>query len=192
MATKGALPTKEQRRYKARPYNIRRGLAAGFLKIDDNELRVNLGSNVFVGGGAILRVDDEPLVSLGLNEQGGVALSVMLYDEQDRPILSIERNEWVSGDIFPWDISASYQKLTIRKKRSSIALALDVRKSPMQLRAELWKSGHLISISPSTMKVDRKPTMLTIKSSTFVGRGISVQTKPNLEIDVGSSVEIPR
>ncbi len=192
MATKGAMPIQEQRRYKARPYNIRRGFAAGFLRIYGNALRVGLGSNVFIGGGAIIQVDEEPLVSLGLNEQGGVDLDVKLRDEQDSLILSIERNEWLSGDVKPWDISASYQKLIIRKKRGSISLGIDVRKSPMQLRAEFWKSGHLISISPSTIRVNRKPAVLTIRGSTFVRRGISLQTKPNLEISVGTSAEVPK
>lgn len=48
-ATVGAMPEKEQRSFKANPYNIERDYVEGMLKINQNILIVELGNVQFIG-----------------------------------------------------------------------------------------------------------------------------------------------
>lgn len=77
------------------------------------------------------------MIALELNEVGSLDLLLKLYDRSDALQLSIERNEWVSGNPTPWDIQANYQCLTVRRRRGEVALKLDCRRSPLQLSVSL-------------------------------------------------------
>jgi len=103
-ATLGAMPETEQRYYKANPYNQIKDLAEGSLKILQSTLAMQLGSNPVVGDGIILKVDDFPLLELGLSDEKIVQVTVSLYDQSDTLLALIERNEWITGDPLPWDL----------------------------------------------------------------------------------------
>jgi hypothetical protein len=101
-----------------------------------------------------------------------------LYDQQDRLILLIENNEWLSGNPSPWDIDASYQKLEIREKKGQIALDLNLKETPIRLRARLWWKGHMISISPLSLRVDRTALDTQFVGCVFQRYCISFRTVP--------------
>lgn len=183
-ATQGAMSIVEQRRYKAQPYNIKRGYAKGVLKVNEQRLIVSAGNNKFVGGGPLIKVDGEELISFQLGVANDLKVSLKLYDEQDDLLVSIQCNEWMSGENKAWDIEFGYQRLRARKKKGSIDLSIDLRKSPVVLRANLWRKGKLISISPEMIRVDRQQTNWNFIGSTFVGSYISIQTFPQVYVTV--------
>ncbi len=49
----------------------------------------------------------------------------------------IENNEWISGDHMPWDLESSFQWLKIRHRLRNIALEIDAKKTPIEIRADL-------------------------------------------------------
>jgi hypothetical protein len=78
VATLGAMPEEEQRRYKADPYNRRHGIVEGILRTFQPALVLALGSNYFFGDGTILEVDTTPLLQLHMGPERTVELSVEL------------------------------------------------------------------------------------------------------------------
>jgi hypothetical protein len=183
-ANKGAITLDEQRRLKSNPNNVERGHASGLLTINEKPLQLNMGSNIFIGEGTSIKVDNESLVTLDFNQTSGVELTLKVYDQQNSLILLINKNEWVSGDPIPWDIEASYQHLKIRKKKGLIALDLNLQQTPVYIKANLWWKGHLILISPSILRMDRNELDCQFIGCTFYGSSLSFHTtpKPKLEI----------
>jgi len=175
--TKGAILEPEQRSWKAKPFNIERGYVDGQLKINQSYCAVACGSCLMVNDGTQVRIDGEPLLSLSLDE-GRVQLSLTLYDEHDAP-LAIIQNEWVSGDPSVWDLEATYQRLTVRRKAGDVRLRLNVAAEPMRLRAQLHKNGHLEDISPQGIFVNSLeaagPSM-AMEGVCFVAMRIDVDT----------------
>ena len=166
-ATKGAMTEKEQRVHKANLYNIQRGLASGQFKINQDLCAIECSTILMRANGTMFRVDGEPLLGLELNSNGGLDLSVILFDKDNNKIATIDHNEWVTeSDFMPWDIESDFQYLKIRQKAGDIRLEIDARTEPVQLRADLWAKGHLIKIGPSE---------LFFKSAMFVFQNFIIQ-----------------
>lgn len=183
-ANNGAITIDEQRRLKSNPYNVKRGYAAGLLTVNHKTLQLIMGSNTFIGGGSIIQADKEGLVALDLNAQGSVDLTVKLYNQPGQQILLINKNEWLSGSLAPWDIEASYQKLKVREKRRRIAIDLDLKKTPARIQAHLWCKGHLISILPSSLRMDRNELDCQFVNCVFRRYGLSFHTFPEPAIEI--------
>jgi hypothetical protein len=81
--TTGKVSQDEQREWKANPINIQEGYASGKLRIDREELAVNLGGNRFVETPVLLRINDEDIITVKHSEQGRLLISMRCYDEQD-------------------------------------------------------------------------------------------------------------
>jgi uncharacterized CHY-type Zn-finger protein len=187
-ATHGAMTEKEQRQYKSQPYNRKRGYAKGMLKLNDGQLVINVGKNYFVGGGSIIQVDGRDIIRLDLNSEGSLELSAYLYDEQDNLMVSIVRNEWISGSIEAWDIEFKYRLLRIRKRIKSVDLTIDARKNPTEIRANLWRKGHLISVDPNILRVDREGLDCGFVGCTFQRNCIDFRTQPDIHINIKPNV----
>jgi len=183
-ATSGALTPERQRYYKAHPFNFERGFARGLLTINESKLHVALGGNEFTGGGHLIVVDEQPLITLEMNEFGGLDLSLKLYDVSNNLLLQISQNEWLSGDPLPWDILASYQVLTVRQKKGKVALDLDCRKCPIELKGSLWWGGRLIRIGPSSLSVDQTELNTVFAGCTFERTCLSLQTSPQPKVKI--------
>jgi len=149
MATNGALTVAEQRRFKARPHNVRKGYAAGFLKLPSSCPALNLGGTVFVNDGTVLAFRDRPVLSVGTNEDGGLEVSVLLEDEAGRTLALIEKNEWITGDPNIWDLQAGYKWMKLRQKKGKIVLEIDGGQWPIMVRAHLWGEGRQIFVGPN-------------------------------------------
>jgi hypothetical protein len=154
-ATKHAMPEVEQRRFKAKPQNIERGLVDGKLAIKQDYCALEVGSVMVVGEGPFIKIDGEDILALYLGERN-FEISVTLYDETDTMLLHIDRNEWISGDPLPWDIEADWQRLTLRERYRRISLSLDATKIPMQARGQLWRSGKHIGFGASDISIGGK------------------------------------
>ena len=146
-ATVGAMTKEEQQYYKLHPFNIRRGYVKGKLKINQEIPVIVIGTNQFVGEGDFILVNQESLLSLKVNS-GRLELSVKLYDQNDNLLAHIKDNEWISGNPMPWDLESSFQWLKIRHKLRNIALEVDARRFPIEIRANLWRKGQNFELNP--------------------------------------------
>jgi hypothetical protein len=194
-ATVGALSESEQRRFKAKPFNIQRGYANGQLLITSRLVALQLGSNQFVGAGFKLVVDDQPLLQLQADAERRLFLSLDLYDEADAQLLCLVENEWVTGDPIPWDLQFGYRWLKVRLKGRDIALDLDAREDVVSLRGRLWRKGQCFTIDESSLtvngvvqnsgvidlclvglilKLDTKERKFTINPDPTIGKGMIV------------------
>lgn len=149
MATRGGLSVDDQRRFKSRPHNVRKGYAAGIMSVPWNVPVLNLGGTLFVNDGTMLAFKGKPVLSAGLNEAGGLELSLDLEDRHGRTIAVIERNEWVSGDASVWDLECGYRWLRIRARKRRVLLEVDARSFPVRVRANLWREGKQIFVGPN-------------------------------------------
>jgi len=183
-ATSGALTEERQRYHKEHPFNIARGLAKGQLTINGVDLRVVLGGNEFVGGGDLLLVNDKPIISLEMNDWGSLDLSVSLCDKSGKTLLEIHRNEWLSSDPLPWDIEASHQVLHVRRKEGRVSLNLDCRSSPVELRGSFWGDGRLFQIDSKSIIADRTGLRTGFIGSTFERTCINIITHPSPKVRI--------
>ncbi len=71
-----------------------------------------------------------------------------LYDHNDQLLAHIEDNEWISGDPMPWDLESSFQWLKICHRLRNIALEIDARTSPIEIRADLWQKSQNFQLNP--------------------------------------------
>jgi hypothetical protein len=177
--TRGALPEAQQRAWKANPYNIERGYVDGLLRVEQTYCAVDCGSCQLVNDGIHLIVDNEPLLSLRI-EDHRMLLSLKLYGEQDRPLVTIEDNEWTSGDPTVWDLEAGFRTLTLRQKSRDVRLRVDARKEPMKLMARLVKAGYKIELGHNGIFVDgreRGRGVARIEGGCLVGWRLNVSTE---------------
>jgi hypothetical protein len=183
-ATYGALTIADQRKFKANPVNLQRGLAQGMMHIHQSELRIVAGDNFFLGGGPLITVDGEVLVAFELESEGHLALYVKLYDADDNLIMSVDKNVWQSGDIELWDIDYRYQRLKVRSRKRKVELHIDARNSPVQFYANIWRHGHVIEFEPRRIRLDRKGFNLAFSRCEFVRTGFDVITQPEVTIEI--------
>lgn len=149
-ATVEAMPETEQRHLQERPFNIDRGYVNGQLKVNHEVPVLLVGTNQFVGEGAFFLVDGESLLSLSVTD-GRLEVSLTLYDQQDRLIAEIQRNEWMAGDPLPWDLESSFQWLVIRNRSREVVLDLDARDPYIQVKATLWRRRQRFDLSPRSI-----------------------------------------
>ena len=148
MATAHALSEAEQRALKANPHNIERGYADGFLRLNQAEAAVRFGTTTLGGNVELLRVDGEGLLALLLDDDGQFYISATVYDQDDNPLLRIDRNEWIAGDVALWDVEYRVSHLNLRRAHRDIVLDIDARQDPIRLRADLWRHGNNIQLGP--------------------------------------------
>lgn len=173
--TSGAMLEEEQRRYKARPFNIARGFADGLLKVNQTYCVIVVGSCELINDAAVVLVDGESLLSLSIFDER-LAISVTLYDEHDRLLLLIDQNEWLTGDPEVWDIEAAHQKLIIRMKPRDVRLSIDASVEPMRVRASLRKAGQRIDLKPRGIEINGVVEDAGVRYLSLVGMRIAVDT----------------
>lgn len=149
MATKGAFTMEDQRAFQRGPFNIKRGYVAGALVSHQTYPGVQIGGMIIVGDGPLIVADDEVQLSLRIGDNGRVLLSSVLRDKDDRTLALIEDNEWISGDETAFDLLADHQKLQINYRNRGVALKLDMRGEPIQMRARFWRNGLLADLTPT-------------------------------------------
>lgn len=174
-ATVGAMLIEEQQVHKKEPYNIQKGFVQGQLKVNQTTPCINIGTNQFIGTGDFLLVDGENLLSLRINE-GKLELSVKLYDQKDRLVAEIKNNEWISGNPLPWDIEASFQWLTIRRKLRDIELTIDARVYPIDLRADIWRKEQNFQLDPNEIRFNGVVTNVGFINLCFVALRLEADT----------------
>lgn len=194
-ATNGGLGESEQRSYKANPYNIMHGLAQGALALQQRTLAIELGSTQFVGDGTFIRVDDQPLLSLSLSDDGRLQVSVELYDRDGNLLALIDKNEWISGDPYPWDLEYGGRWLLIRRRQREISLYVDARPRIVSVRGSLWFKQQHFAITEAGIEFNGVELQsgqsgipgTRISDLCLVGAGLLATTEPpRLAITVDS------
>ena len=190
MATKGAFPESEQRRYKAAPFNLKRGYANGILAIEQSYCAFDFGSVQMVSDRAFFSVDGELLLGVRVDAEGRLGLSLTLYDDADALLVLIDDDEWISGDPAVWDLEADWQRLTLRRSLRDIRLRLDASRFPMRLKARLRKNGALIDITPRGVFLDdgTRDIASSLQELCLVNMGIHIDTASG-EIRLGEERE---
>ena len=144
-ASKGAMPEAEQRRWKAKPWNVTKGRVKGLLAVHQEYCAANFGTITWVGEGTCLRIDGQDILGFTLGE-GNLEISLRLFNQAEELLLEIDRNEWISGDPLPWDIEADWQRITLRQKARDIAISIDAREVPLSILSQIlakWKMDIL-------------------------------------------------
>ncbi len=150
-ATLGGMSETEQRRFKADPYNRRRGVVDGALRVFQPALAVTLGSVHFVGDGTLIEVDDDSLLRLHMGPERTIEFSLSLYSRDDELLALIERNEWIVGDPLPWDLEVGPRRMTVRERSGLVSLTVDTRTFPISIQGHLWRKGQHFHISPDRL-----------------------------------------
>lgn len=186
LATNGMLDEDEQRQHKAHPCNIARGWVEGALAIKQRAMAVAMGSTQFVGDGTFIRVDGQPLLSLSVSADGRLELSVALYDSDNNLLGLVERNEWIAGDPYPWDLEYGGRWLLIRRKKHEVSLIIDARSKVVSVQGNLWFSKQRFAIRERAIEFKGtalQPSHSAIRNSSFanlcfVGAGLAATSAP--------------
>ncbi|MDA0364491.1 MAG: hypothetical protein O2843_01275 [Chloroflexi bacterium] len=171
------MPEQEQRAKKLAPYNGLRGHAEGQLRIDQEFCAVRLGETVAGGEGAILEIDGREILALRASDHGRLELSVDLEDSSGLPIAIIDRNEWIGDSAGAWDLEFAYRTLTIRNHQHQIALSIDARREVVEIRAQLWRNGQQVNISPAGLYFSTTDLRI-LGAMVFVGMKFCISSDP--------------
>jgi len=175
-ATVGAMLEEEQRSYKANPYNIEKGFVEGKLKVNQKTPVINTGAVQLIGDGHFILIDGEDLLSIEINE-GKLEISIKLYDQKDNLVAEIQRNEWISGNPLPWDLESEFQWLRLRRKARDIEPEINAKKSPINLRADMWRHGENFLLTPKELKfMSSSGGSVTLEELCFVNMRLEVDT----------------
>lgn len=177
MATVGAMTEAEQRCLKLDPFNMKRGYVDGQFKVNQNAVAVSIGSNQFVNDGDLVLVDDESLVSLNVDQDGRLEVSLRLYDSNDKLLASVVQNEWISGEQLPWDLQSGFQWLRISQAPRRIVLELDARNNPVRLIANLWRKRQNIALSEDWIRFNGVVKNVGFANLCFVALQLVADTK---------------
>lgn len=180
-ATLGAMTKVEQRSLKSNPYNVKNGYTVGNLKINQKDCIIAFGEWEIAGDGGLFQVDEEVLLGLNISEDGFLELSLNLYDSDDNLLLSIIKNEWISGDVLLWDIESSFQKLKIRRNIGDIILSINTQTEPIEIRADLWRKKHSIKLTKKGIEARSllKGKSGSVRNISFAGAKIVADTLKN-------------
>lgn len=137
------------------PFNkIKNDTKYDFLLREFKDLIVKAGGNLFREQKKILGCDGQPLITVDEDNCGNALLNVYFFDENNKKIAQITNNEWCVYDIEDlWDVKYSPGHLIIQKRERKILLELKVKENIVELRADMYFNGKLISIKPDKIIV---------------------------------------
>ena len=136
------------------PYNARNEkVQKDFMLSKYDEMVFKAGGNMFVRTPNIVVINDFPLIKITSDEEGYAVLDVKFYNRIGILQAEIKENEWIVYKASEmWDISYSPGSLKINKSNRQIFLELRVSESLIELRADLYYDGSILSISPTEIK----------------------------------------
>jgi hypothetical protein len=137
---------------------------------------VEAGGNLFVGEGFKTAVDGEALLQLSADLDGRLQVSLDLYDRDDACLLSISRNEWITGEPLTWDLEFGSPWLRLRRKKRDIALFIDAQQQPVQVSADLWRRGQNFYITRDSLLFDGVVRDIGFRHVGFAGLMLAVDT----------------
>jgi hypothetical protein len=149
----GAIDVEAQREWKRVPFNRTQGLAKGQLTYPGRFVAVRVGSTLLIGNGSKLAIDGTSLLRIRVGRDRRLLVSMDLRDDDDRSILNVVDNEWVTGESSPWDIEFRYNYMRVRSELRKIDLEIDARSEPLSLSGMLRLRRHEFRLQDSGLSI---------------------------------------
>lgn len=137
---------------------------------------MQLGSNELIGEGFKFVIDGEPIFKLESDKNGRLLISLDLYSPDDELLISVARNEWITGDPLPWDFEFGFNTLTLRRKTRDVSLHIDARKMPTKMTAKLWRRSQSFTVTPRALLFNGKSRELRVNHMAIVNMQLSVDS----------------
>jgi hypothetical protein len=142
--TNGGVPEREQRTWKAKPFNVVHGHRGGTLRVNQTACKIAVGSGILENCEGVFDLGGKAFTTR--LEADRLLLSFKLRDKNDALLLEVVDNVWVFGDGAPWDFKSKWRFLRLRAKSHDVRLELDARKDPIKVTGKFWKSGNHVRI----------------------------------------------
>ena len=149
------LSIEQQRAYKKNPHNIQKGFIEGLLKFRGNQVKVGY-SLLTVKKGinlSIINYNQNSVFELSIGENNNLEISGIFYDKEGNLLATLEKNNFISKEPFPWDIEFKRQWFKIKLKPRDIFLEIDAHKSPIEVKANVWYKGLHLFIDTRTFNI---------------------------------------
>ena len=132
---------------KNNPFNIYAGIARGTLGYDKRDLRFRVGGNWYENVPTILRYSNIPVIACSLQD-GQANISLILFDDEGRQILSVDKNniEFRVDDL--WDFEHVPGMVVARYGPRQVALRIDFRADDAVIEGSIWLGGRRFELSP--------------------------------------------
>ena len=152
------LSIEEQREAKENPFNIKNGHMEGLLKVRTNQVKVGLGLLTLKKGECvdIIKVGQDSAFSLSVGEEDNLEISGNFHNKEGSLLATLEKNNFISEEPFPWDIQFRRQWVKINLKLRDIFLEINTHTSPIEVRANVWYKGSHLIIDKRTFKIATK------------------------------------
>src|SRR5487761_1588566 len=89
---------------------------------------------------------------------------------------SLKKMNGKTGQNLPWDLQSGWRWLRLRNKKYDIAIELDARVNPVQIRGNLWRKGQHFEIRSSGIKFNGVIQNAQVQNLCLVGTYFKVDT----------------
>ncbi|SIT00720.1 HNH endonuclease [Salimicrobium salexigens] len=144
------IPVSKIESAKNNPFNKNKEfISKDFFLSSYTDLRMRVGSNVYIRTPKILVIDDFPLITVTADEEDNALLNAEFYNSSNVLLAEIIDNEWraFKNPEF-WDISYSPGHLKINRNKGDIFLELKLNNGDVDLRGEMYFNGYKINLLP--------------------------------------------
>jgi len=169
------------RRMKAHPHNVEH--VSHRFSFESPQLVMKAGTNTYIDTPIILEIDGEQLLSMRM-EDGLIFINALFFSPDNQELVSIVDNEWRLKVEDVWDVEYSLgrdiTRLTIRLEPRNILVQLELARSEIRLRAEMYYNGVRYSIRDSGTYINDQFNIAQVTNSTFerCARAFSHSTGP--------------
>lgn len=172
----GMISEKEQRNWKAEPFNIQNQSAQGLLANRQQYVAVDVGDGVFIVADDFkLTIDGSDIISLRRNSGGYLDISINVFDRNGDLVCVIDNNEWIMDPASVWDVEYKWHEIIIRSAAYKVDFHLDARPTPMRLRGRMQIGERSIIFSDSGVRIESgKTASLGLKDLALVGINLEI------------------
>lgn len=142
----GKMEPKNQYRFKHEPHNLKTGMMKGSLIADAKSTIFYAGSMSFSNVKSIISRDEDDILSYKIIDDC-LYVTVLILNEQNKPLLKIIDNEIQFRVNDAWDFQHSTNKAIMRHKKRNIACNIDLSSARPYIEANLWVGNDKITIN---------------------------------------------
>jgi len=154
---------------KNNPYNKKNGIFRGALEYDKRDLVFKVGGNWYENTPIIFQVGNIPMIACRLDE-GQAMVSINLFDQQWRPVLSVVDNQVAFRVDDIWDFSYSYNYAVVRSAPREIVLEIDFRGADATINGRLWVGNNQVRL----MKEETNLSGSVFRGNRMVNCGVGI------------------
>jgi hypothetical protein len=143
-----------QYQIKSNPKNIKDDKVGWKLPVYNNKIQVELGNTLFLGEGQILRVDNNSLLELHVDDLGRLELTIDLKDKLGNTLATINKNQWESDVSNIFDVRHTENKLEISSEKHEISLKLEMKNSGVKINGTFWSNRNKINVQTRRISIN--------------------------------------